>query len=302
MADATEEFFGRLAEREYEPLLASARGSAFFDIRGDAGSQQWVVRISNGKIAVSREPGEADFAVRADRAVFNRVAGGEVNALSAVFRGLLTVEGDARLLVMFQRLFPPPPRAAGQPEHEQISPAGGDEAATAEGAVRMLDGASFVVCDGNGDIEASPADPTGLFSYDTRFLSRWILTINGQRLSQLSLDDLNYFENRFFLVPGAGTVYVDVKLSVIRHRWVCDGVCEDLVILNHDEAPVDLTIRVDAASDFAHIFEVKNASTKRGRLYTRVEPGHRCSGTNGRPSAVRQSSPAGHRPSSTSTG
>jgi len=32
------------------------------------------------------------------------------------------------------------------------------------------------------DIEASLDDPTGLFTYDTRFLSRWVLTIDGQRL------------------------------------------------------------------------------------------------------------------------
>ena len=41
---------------------------------------------------------------------------------------------------------------------------------------------------------------------------------NGERLNALSTDDLQYFETRFFLVPGTGTVYVDAKLSVIRQR------------------------------------------------------------------------------------
>jgi len=35
--------------------------------------------------------------------------------------------------------------------------------------------------------------------------------------------DLQYFETRFFLVPGTGTVYVDSKLSVIRQRSVAEG-------------------------------------------------------------------------------
>ena len=70
------------------------------------------------------------------------------------------------------------------------------------GQVRILDGNTFVVSDERGDIEASPTDPTGLFSFDTRFLSRWVLTVNGQRLNPLSIDDVNYFESRFFLVPG----------------------------------------------------------------------------------------------------
>jgi N-terminal domain of (some) glycogen debranching enzymes len=65
------------------------------------------------------------------------------------------------------------------------------------------------VSDRRGDIEASATDPTGLFSFDTRFLSKWVLTVNGQRLNSLSVEDLHYFEARFFLVPGTGTVYVD---------------------------------------------------------------------------------------------
>ena len=62
--------------------------------------------------------------------------------------------------------------------------------------VRILDGNTFVVSDERGDIEASLTDPTGLFSFDTRFLSRWVLTVDGQRLSPQSLDDLQYFEKR----------------------------------------------------------------------------------------------------------
>ena len=42
--------------------------------------------------------------------------------------------------------------------------------------VKILDGNTFVVSDDRGDIEASPTDPTGLFSFDTRFLSKWVLT------------------------------------------------------------------------------------------------------------------------------
>ena len=75
--------------------------------------------------------------------------------------------------------------------------------------VKILNGNTFVVSDERGDIEASLTDPTGLFSFDTRFLSTWVLTVGGQRLSPLSVDDLQYFQTRFFLVPGTGTVYVD---------------------------------------------------------------------------------------------
>jgi glycogen debranching enzyme len=139
---------------------------------------------------------------------------------------------------------------------------------------RILDGNTFVVSDSRGDIEASLTDPTGLFSFDNRYLSRWVLTIDGERLNPLSVDDLQYFETRFFLVPGTGTVYVDAKLSVIRRRAVGDGFHEELTVLNHDEKPVDLTIRIEAASDFADLFEVKDALEKKGKYYKRIEDGH----------------------------
>ena len=137
--------------------------------------------------------------------------------------------------------------------------------------VQILDGNTFVVSDARGDIEASLTDPTGLFSFDTRFLSKWILTVDGERLNPLSVDDLQYFQSRFFLVPGTGTVYVDAKLSVIRTRSVGDGFHEELTILNHDEKPVNLTVRVEAGCDFADLFEVKDALKKKGKYSTSIE-------------------------------
>src|ERR671911_216867 len=118
-----------------------------------------------------------------------------------------------------------------------------------DGLVKILDGNTFVVSDERGDIEASLTDPTGLFSFDTRFLSQWVLTIDGERLNSLSVDDLQYFAARFFLVPGTGTVYVDSKLSVIRQREVGGG------------------------CDFADLFEVKDALAKKGSYYARAAKG-----------------------------
>jgi glycogen debranching enzyme len=139
--------------------------------------------------------------------------------------------------------------------------------------VKILDGNTFVVSDDRGDIEASPTDPSGLFSYDTRFLSTWVLTVDGQRLNRLSVDDLHYFETRFFLVPAMGTVYVNATVSVIRQRAVGDGFHEELTILNHGAEPVELTVRIDAGCDFADLFEVKDAAKKKGKYYQRIDGG-----------------------------
>jgi len=51
--------------------------------------------------------------VRADKAVFNGMARGEVNPTAALLRGGLIAEGDPELLLRLQRLFPGPGAADG---------------------------------------------------------------------------------------------------------------------------------------------------------------------------------------------
>jgi glycogen debranching enzyme len=139
--------------------------------------------------------------------------------------------------------------------------------------VSILDGNEFVVSDRRGDLEASPTDTHGLFLDDTRFMSRWILTINGQRPTVLSVDEQEYFRVQFFMALATGTVYVDSHLSVLRERAIERGFHEDITVVNHDKKPVDLEVRLEAASDFADLFEVKDKLQKKGTFRQRVENG-----------------------------
>src|SRR6185437_6693895 len=54
---------------------------------------------------------------------------------------------------------------------------------------------------------------------------------------------------------------------------VGDGFHEELTLLNHADEPVELTVRIDAASDFADLFEVKDALEKKGTYTARVTGG-----------------------------
>src|SRR6516162_11074391 len=138
--------------------------------------------------------------------------------------------------------------------------------------VSVLEGDTFVVSDRRGDIATSPDEAYGLFQGDTRFLSRWILTVDGKSPNSLSTDDLNYFSSQFFLVPGTGTVYIDSPVSIVRQRAVGGGFHEDLKIQNHKSRPIDLDVRIEADADFADLFQVKDAEFKRsGKYYRRVE-------------------------------
>ena len=136
--------------------------------------------------------------------------------------------------------------------------------------VSILDGNSFVVSDRRGDIDASPIDTQGLFLDDTRFLSRWILTVNGIRPSVLSVDEQEYFQVQFFEAVTTSTIYVDSHLSVARKRAVGKGFHEEILVENHDKQAMDLDIQVDAAADFADLFEVKDKLQKKGELYTKA--------------------------------
>src|SRR5258708_2314083 len=137
--------------------------------------------------------------------------------------------------------------------------------------ISVLEGNNFVVSDLRGDIAASPTDPLGLFAWDTRFLSHWVLTVDGHHPNILSTDDLDYYYVQFFLVPGTDTIYVDADLSIIRKRAVGNGFHEDLSILNHKNTAVDLKLRIDAGCDFADLFEVKDAQPKKGEFYHSIE-------------------------------
>lgn len=140
------------------------------------------------------------------------------------------------------------------------------------GNISILEGNTFIVSDANGDIDATPTDTQGLFSADTRFLSRWLLTLDGQRLNALSTDETEYYSAQFFLAPGTGTTYVDSDISVMRRRSIHEGFHEDVRVVNHSSDPVRVDVRVEAASDFADIFEIKDQLAKKGERFYRVEP------------------------------
>lgn len=112
MNDPTTQFFEELRERGYEPRLRQATGTLRFELAKGKTIDRWLVSLRKGDVMVSHKGGDADCIVRADRALFDRLASGELNGVAAVLRGELVAEGNWKLLVLFQRLFPgkPPSR------------------------------------------------------------------------------------------------------------------------------------------------------------------------------------------------
>jgi putative sterol carrier protein len=103
----TEELFEGLKQRGHEPLLEQAQGTLRFELENGQ-PRRWFVEIDRGDVVVSHANRKADSTVRADAKLFDRIVRGEVNAMAAVLRGAVKVEGDPQLLMLFQRLFPGP--------------------------------------------------------------------------------------------------------------------------------------------------------------------------------------------------
>ena len=118
----------------------------------------------------------------------------------------------------------------------------------------ILEGSTFCVSDERGDI----VEPTmGFFAHDTRFLSRWALTINGARPLMLASRKVEYYSAAFFLRnPVVGGLEND-ELSIGRERFVGDAMQEHIVVSNHSRRKIAFELALELGNDFADIFAVK---------------------------------------------
>jgi putative sterol carrier protein len=113
MPDATADFFEGLSKRGPEPLLGNTKATIRFDIADGGRIDHWLLGIDDGRLDVSGDAGDADCIISAKKDAFDKVATGQTNAMASFLRGAMEVDGDPRLLVRVQRLFPAP---VGMPE------------------------------------------------------------------------------------------------------------------------------------------------------------------------------------------
>jgi glycogen debranching enzyme len=136
-----------------------------------------------------------------------------------------------------------------------------------EQTISVLDGNTFVVSDRHGDLDPDVrVPPHGFFSEDTRFISRWRLSVQGQPTDVLSNAIVDYFVAQFFLVCPSPEFHSAPQLGIIRQRLLGDGWLEDIVIANHRDEHVAVAVDLDVATDFADLFEVKDDTIRERRI------------------------------------
>jgi glycogen debranching enzyme len=153
--------------------------------------------------------------------------------------------------------------------------AAGEQAAPRElgsDAVAVLEGRSFMFSDSLGDVP--PGSVGGLVHEDTRFLSRWQLSLGGQPLSLLKSGTIDYDSAGFYLtnpeLPGLPAYGVAVR----RLRRVGRGALEHIAALNTRPDPVRITLRLGCGADFADLFEIRGTVRDRGACISTSADSH----------------------------
>jgi len=84
----------------------------------------------------------------------------------------------------------------------------------------ILDGNRFLVCDDLGDVEGGV---DGLYSDDTRHLSRWVMRVNGRRPKLLSSGLRDHASAVIYAQHDVGTPSQPSPLATVRELFVSAG-------------------------------------------------------------------------------
>ena len=136
-------------------------------------------------------------------------------------------------------------------------------------------GSTFMVTDLGGEIAAESEQ--GLFAGDTRFVSYYAISANGEPWVRLTSGVTSYYSARIHLTnPPLATEDGDVaagRLALVIARSVGEGVHEDLDVTNYELTSVRFNLELALRSDFADLFEVKSHRfVRRGRIETVWDP------------------------------
>lgn len=123
------------------------------------------------------------------------------------------------------------------------------------GAVTILHGTTFALSAASGDMDGTR--PHGFFFRDTRFISGWRLRINGKDTEPLVGTALDPYKAMFVGRLAANSLENESHVLVERHRSLDGGLVERIVLHNYSTSEFAATLVLEAAADFADLFDVK---------------------------------------------
>jgi glycogen debranching enzyme len=129
-------------------------------------------------------------------------------------------------------------------------------------SVKINHGATFLVTDRHGSIPLGPDGDYGLYSADTRFLSRHELRLNGKRPDSVASVRLSFSHARWHMVADSVAdptgdmreARVAITLDRLMNLWQMH---EEVTLHTYARAPVTALLEIALESDFADLFEVR---------------------------------------------
>ena len=99
---AAKEFFDALPARAEPERIAGIDNSYLFDIAGEG---RWLVEVCGGTVKVTEgSEGPADVTFKTSPEMFERLASGQQNPLTAYLTGKIKVEGDISAAMALQKI------------------------------------------------------------------------------------------------------------------------------------------------------------------------------------------------------
>lgn len=137
-------------------------------------------------------------------------------------------------------------------------------------ALTVIQGTSFCVSSPNGDV--SRTLPHGVFFEDTRFISDWILKVEGSPVEALSSSTPEPFHAVFVGRSKRNGQQSDTSLLIDRERKIVGtGLTEVVTVHNYSQRPFRCHLELLVDTDFASLFEVKEGKTvPRGHCLRRM--------------------------------
>ena len=126
-------------------------------------------------------------------------------------------------------------------------------------------GSVFAISDSTGDINEGTEE--GLYANDTRFLSKYRVRLQTRPLDPLGFNLLNHSIASFYNTNPQVDGLPAATTSILRDRYLRNGLHEDIHVVNHSPEARSLSLEVNLDSDFADIFEVRVGNVqKTGRV------------------------------------
>jgi len=140
-------------------------------------------------------------------------------------------------------------------------------------AVVLKHGRLFMLADDTGDVPWQGPHGYGLFDGDTRVLDGFVLELDGQAPTLLSVTDTRGFEARHDLTnpelpQRGGGVLPSNTIAIRRERLIRGDVVNELLsVRNYGAGPARLTVSLDFRARFEDIFVIKRfVRGPRGRV------------------------------------